>query len=55
MATALTGSRFAIGSKDPKTLELGEKILRLALRKSWTGANIHIGYGYFRVLDDEQL
>ena len=42
---------FAIGSKDPKALELGEKILRLALRKSGTGANIHIGYGYFRVLD----
>ncbi len=44
---------FAIGSADDQALETGEKILQLALRKSGVGAKIHVGYGYFRVLEDE--
>ncbi len=45
---------FAVGSADDKALELGEKILRQALRKSGAGAKIHVGYGYFKILEDEQ-
>lgn len=45
---------FAIGSADEKTLERGEKILRQALRKGGAGAKIHVGYGYFKVIEDER-
>jgi len=45
---------FAIGSTDARALELGEKILRQALRKNGTGANTRVGYGYFKVVEDEQ-
>lgn len=44
---------FAVGSADEKALEWGEKLLRLALRKSGAGAKIRVGYGYFKSLEDE--
>jgi CRISPR type III-B/RAMP module RAMP protein Cmr6 len=44
---------FAIGSADDQALEIGEKILRKSLRKSGAGAKIHVGYGYFRIPENE--
>jgi len=44
---------FAIGSADAQALERGEMILRQSLRKSGTGAKIHVGYGYFRSLEGD--